>query len=568
MPISTPTGRFRSGPVPGESGRPHRDRRRRRLATLAAGALAAASLAGLAQSPATAATPAATALPTAVYAKTSDWGTGFGGQYTITNNLTVDLPTWSLVFSLPSTEKVTSLWDGTDTASGNTYTVSPASYDADIAPGATVVIGFDASYSGGYADPATCALNQDPCNGSSDTIAPTTPGGLKVLSTTSSQVSLSWTGSTDNLLVSGYDIIAGGKVVGTSPGTAGTVSGLTASTAYSFTVKAYDEAGNLSGASNAVTATTSADSGGGHLPGVAAPFIDIGAWPTPDLTQIAETTGLRQFSLGFIVNGSGTCSPSWFGAYSMTAGFEQSDISTLRGIGGDVKPSFGGESGVELAQSCTTVASLTAAYQSVITAYNLTQIDFDIEGAAVADPASINLRSQAMAALQATAKAAGKQLSITLTLPVLPSGLTAQGLSVVQSAIQYGATISTVNVMTMDFGDSTAPNPAGKMGTYAIDCAQATEAQLATLYPGKTSAQLWNMIGVTPMAGQNDQSDEVFGLSDMQQLLAFAQTEHIGELGFWDVTRDGNACTGSLSDCTDIAQTPYEFTEMIAPYQG
>jgi hypothetical protein len=68
----------------------------------------------------------------------------------------------------------------------------------------------------------------------------------------------------------------------------------------------------------------------------------------------------------------------------------------------------------------------------VITAYNLTQIDFDIEGAAVADPTSINLRSQAMAALQANAKAAGKTLSITLTLPVLPSGLTAQGLSVVQ----------------------------------------------------------------------------------------------------------------------------------------
>jgi hypothetical protein len=42
----------------------------------------------------------------------------------------------------------------------------------------------------------------------------------------------------------------------------------------------------------------------------------------------------------------------------------------------------------------------------------------------------------------------------------------------------------------------------------------------------------------------------------------------LGELGFWDVTRDGNACTGSLSDCTDVTQTPYEFSEIIAPYQG
>jgi len=76
------------------------------------------------------------------------------------------------------------------------------------------------------------------------------------------------------------------------------------------------------------------------------------------------------------------------------------------------------------------------------------------------------------------------------------------------------------------------------------------------------------MIGVTPMIGQNDNSSEVFYQSDMQQLLTFAQQQHLGELAFWDVTRDGNACTGSLSKCTDITQTPYEFSKMIAPYQG
>jgi hypothetical protein len=54
----------------------------------------------------------------------------------------------------------------------------------------------------------------------------------------------------------------------------------------------------------------------------------------------------------------------------------------------------------------------------------------------------------------------------------------------------------------------------------------------------------------------------------MRQLLTFAQQQHLGELAFWDVTRDGNACTGSLSKCTDITQTPYEFSKMIAPYQG
>ena len=54
----------------------------------------------------------------------------------------------------------------------------------------------------------------------------------------------------------------------------------------------------------------------------------------------------------------------------------------------------------------------------------------------------------------------------------------------------------------------------------------------------------------------------------MLRALTFAHQQHLGELAFWDVTRDANACTGSLSKCTDIPQTPYEFSKMIAPYQG
>ncbi|MEY9932674.1 hypothetical protein ABH926_007325 [Catenulispora sp. GP43] len=541
--------------------------RRSLISAVAGGALLAG---GLALPPPTASAASATSipLPTAAYTKISDWGSGFQGQYVITNPMAVPLNTWSLQFNLPATEKITSMWGGTDTASGTTHSVVAQSYDTTIAAGASITIGFDASYSGTYTDPSTCQLNSDPCDGSADVQAPTAPTGLTALSTTSSAASLSWTGSTDNVTVAGYNVYSGSTIVATSQGTAATVTGLAPSTSYSFTVRAYDEAGNLSAPSAAVSATTLANTGGGHLPGVAAPFVDIGAWPTPNLTQIAETTGLRQFSLGFIVNGTATCTPSWFNAYAMNAGFEQSDIAGLRGIGGDVKPSFGGEAGTELAQSCTDVPSLTAAYQSAITAYNLTQIDFDIEGSAVADPASIDRRSQAIAALQRTAAAAGKPLTVTLTLPILPSGLTSDGLYAVQSAVKYGAEITMVNGMAMDFGDIEAPNPGGQMGTYAIDSAKSLFNQLTPLYPTLTAAQVWNMIGVTPMIGQNDDSSEVFYPADMQQLLTFAQQQHLGELAFWDVTRDGNACTGSLSKCTDITQTPYEFSKMIAPYQG
>jgi hypothetical protein len=535
-----------------------------RLAGLAAvGTLLAV---GLGVIPAGTAT-AASALPTATYAKTSDWSTGFEGSYTITNTMSVALNSWQVSFTLPATEKVTSLWNGTLTSSGNTYTATNVSWNAPVAPGASVSIGFDASYSGTYQAPTTCTLDGNPCTGGSDTTPPSAPTGLSVLSTTASSVSLSWTASTDNLLVAGYDIYRGGTQVGTSPGTAGMVSGLAAATTYSFTVRAVDEAGNLSATSNTVTATTQAGGGASHLPGIAAPFIDVGAWPTPNLTQIAETTGLRDFSMGFITSGSG-CQATWFNAFTMSQGFEAADIASLRGIGGDVKPSFGGEAGTELAQACTNVTALTAQYQSVIDTYGLTQIDFDIEGAAVADPASVDRRSQAMAALQAAAKAKGKSLAITLTLPVLPSGLTSDGLNVVSSAISHGVTVGTVNLMAMDYGDTEAPNPTGKMGAYAIQAAQSVHGQLAALYPGKTDAQVWNMVGLTPMIGQNDNPSEVFTQTDMRQVLTFAGQQHLGELAFWDVTRDGNACTGSLSTCTDISQTPYEFSKIIAPYAG
>ncbi len=114
-------------------------------------------------------------------------------------------------------------------------------------------------------------------------------------------------------------------------------------------------------------------------------------------------------------------------------------------LGGDVMASFGGEAGQELAQVITSVPQLTAAYQTVVTDYNLTHIDFDIEGAAEADHASIDRRSQALAALEQTAAAAGHPLQIWFTLPVLPTGLTADGLYVLQSALKYGVQIGGVN---------------------------------------------------------------------------------------------------------------------------
>lgn len=98
-----------------------------------------------------------------------------------------------------------------------------------------------------------------------DTQAPTVPSNLAVTAKTSSSISLSWNASTDNVGVTGYEIYNGSAPAASVTGTNATISGLSANTAYTFTVKAKDAAGNISGASNAVTATTNNDTSSPNL---------------------------------------------------------------------------------------------------------------------------------------------------------------------------------------------------------------------------------------------------------------------------------------------------------------
>ncbi|RUT46178.1 chemotaxis protein [Paenibacillus anaericanus] len=92
-----------------------------------------------------------------------------------------------------------------------------------------------------------------------DTQAPTAPTNLTTAVVSNSSINLSWIASTDNVGVTGYQISRNGAPVGTSTGTTFSDNGLTASTAYSYTVKAVDAAGNFSANSNTATATTNAN---------------------------------------------------------------------------------------------------------------------------------------------------------------------------------------------------------------------------------------------------------------------------------------------------------------------
>jgi hypothetical protein len=489
---------------------------------------------------------------TATYALVGEWNGKFQASYTVANGSAATVSSWKVEFDLAAGTTIDSSWDSTITRVGNHITAVNTAWNAPLASGASAAFGFIAT---GPARPTNCRVNGGLCaGGGGDTQAPTAPSGLKVTATSSSTVALSWTGSTDNVGVTGYDVYVGGNVAIVATGVTGTVGGLNPATAYSFTVKAHDAAGNSSAASNAVSATTSPGNGGSAVP--VAPYVDMGSWPTPSITDMATAGNLKSFTLAFVT--AAGCKATWFNAFDPRTAWAKDQIDAIRSQGGDVKISLGGASGSELAQACSTPAATAAEYQAIVDAYNLKYLDIDIEGGAVADPVSVARRSAALVLLQK----ARPNVRISLTLPVLPEGLDANGFATLKSAHDAGVSLDMVNVMAMDYN-----RPTGDYGDFAMQAAQSTFNQIKSLWPTKTDAQVWQMVGVTPMLGKNDDGG-TFTLTDASQLVAYAKTKHLGMLSYWEMTRDRNACTGSLSKCTNVAQTAYQFSKIFAGYTG
>ncbi|MFC5805110.1 glycosyl hydrolase family 8 [Streptomyces formicae] len=160
------------------------------------------------------------------------------------------------------------------TGGSSTWTTSTGSYaqlTVNFTTGAsqtTAEIYVNGWYGTGtyYAD--DISLDGPGGGGGGDTQAPTTPTNFRSTAKTSSSVSLAWNAATDNTAVTGYDVYRGSTLATSVTGTSATVTGLAASTAYSFTVRARDAAGNTSPASTAVNVTTDP----GTSTGVNVPF--------------------------------------------------------------------------------------------------------------------------------------------------------------------------------------------------------------------------------------------------------------------------------------------------------
>lgn len=299
---------------------------------------------------------------------------------------------------------------------------------------------------------------------------------------------------------------------------------------------------------------------------LAAPYVDLAGWPTPDLTAMATATGAKAMTAAFVVQEAGkVCSPAW-GSYSAYvvggSGDFASNISAYQASGGRVVVSFGGAANSELAENCTDETALLAAYTTVVDRFSLDRIDFDIEGAAVSNATANQRRARVVAQLQKAYAAKGRSLEVSLTLPVMPYGLVASGLRTAKEFAAAGVAVTQVNVMAMDYGSTYTD-----MGTHAITAAQSTVTQLRGIpqYSAFTDARLFAMVGVTVMIGQNDIAGEVLTLADATKVASFAKSNGVGELSWWDLTRDRpcSTPTEAIYLCTRLSDPTWAFSKAL-----
>ncbi|MBE1514160.1 chitinase [Nesterenkonia halotolerans] len=280
--------------------------------------------------------------------------------------------------------------------------------------------------------------------------------------------------------------------------------------------------------------------------------------------------------LSFIVaDKDGTCTPSWGTYYGLDEAGQELDldrrVERLREQGAGVVVSFGGAINDELATVCDSPEELADAYRQVIERYDLDTIDLDIEGPALTDSKSNALRAEAVASLQAERRAEGKPLAVWLTLPVIPSGLTAEGRDVVSGMLDSGTDLAGVNLMTMNYGEARESRTMFDASAAAM---RSTHRQLGILYdqagiPLSDSA-LWGKLGATPMIGQNDVPGEVFDLDDAERFHDFAVENGVGRMSTWSLNRDAT-CGSNYPDvtrvsdaCSGVEQGDTRFAEVLS----
>ncbi|MEU7189773.1 fibronectin type III domain-containing protein [Streptomyces sp. NPDC045369] len=444
-------------------------------------------------------------------------------------------------------------------------------------------LGFARSMPGPGPLPTEFKINGQPADVPDDATPPSVPTQLRVDTLGPTQATLSWTPSTDNIGVQGYEVAYGGAQPLRVKDETAVLSGLTPTTAYTVRVTAVDLAGNRSDQSQPLEFSTTdklPDGGPWDMP--RAPFVDYMAWPNPSLPQYAQESGVDGFMLGFIVANNnkklawaGQDGPDWEVDQSS---YGKKDIQQLAATGGKVAFSCGGASGRPLEAVETSVPRIVEQYEAFLRNYGVARLDFDFEGDFLSDEAA-HLRHTA-AVSQLLAKHPGLKISYTLPADAQPgegsAGFSPVGIKFLAKVAAAGIEPGLVNGMLMEFGQSAPPD----MYECCVIGLKAMHGQIGSLWPAWDATKTWNRTGATPMFGCNI-NKRVFTLDNQRSLVEFAHENQLGALSGWDATRDHNQgnpdvqppCTVGCEQCdtyrcTCVDQRPFDFSKLIALYKN
>jgi hypothetical protein len=284
-----------------------------------------------------------------------------------------------------------------------------------------------------------------------------------------------------------------------------------------------------------------------------APYVDI-TMTTPSLVNAYNATGVKNYTLAFALGDSTGCNPAWGGTIPINDSRIINDVKALQAKGGQVVVATGGAVGPYLEHNCGTSAALLTAYKKVLDTVGTNYLDVDVEASIDANKVNTALKQ-----LQAER---GTTISYTMRILGQDYGMDPFSVQILQDAAAKGLNVM-VNPMLMDFGFS------GNWGDAMVSAANATVTQMKQIWPSKSDAQIKRLLGLTPMIGKNDTGQTTFQ-ADARKLLTYAQTNHVGRIGFWSVGRDNGGCpNGTLSPtCSGVAQSGYEFTNIFKSFTG
>ncbi|WP_431038081.1 carbohydrate-binding protein [Streptomyces sp. P6-2-1] len=281
----------------------------------------------------------------------------------------------------------------------------------------------------------------------------------------------------------------------------------------------------------------------------------------PSATAIMDASGLKAFQLAFVLApDGGGCSPTWDGTAPVSSDTAVgSVIDAIRAKGGDVSVSIGGYGGTKLGQACADAASTAAAYQQVITKYQLKAIDFDLEEPEYENTAAIAREIGAAKILQQN----NPGLFVSVTTAGTADGTGWFGRQMLNEAKAQGFTPDNFSIMPFDGGFDGAASQTAALTAF--------NGVLRSTF-GWSEATAYAHEGFSGMNGRSD-TGEYFGQADFQTVLDYATAHGMARFTFWSLNRDrqcspadnGGRTSGT---CSSVPQSSWDFAKFSVKFAG